>query len=219
MLAVLDESHRYVAVVVDREHAWLYEFFMGELEEAGDATDRALRKRDYAGWHGLEERRVRNKAEELARRHFRETSERVEQLVQATSAELLIVGGHHDEVANFLVYLPHELQSRVAGTFTIDTHTVTPARVCERGEEIVNAYEQMGNGGWSGRRWSGWRPTDLARGVWSGASTRSTSRRCSCSSSTTTRRFPVGPATTADGWASQARTARCADPRPAKLPM
>lgn len=142
LLAVLDESHRYCALVVDREHAWLYQFLMGELQDATKTAGRALRKRNYGGWYGLEEHRVRNRAEELARRHFRETAEMTEEFMRRTTAELLIVGGHEETVAEFLPFLPHDLQARVAGTFVIDPHTLTPARVREQAERVVDAYER-----------------------------------------------------------------------------
>ena len=40
LFAVLDESHRYCVVVVDREQAWIYEFYMGELEDASRVRGR-----------------------------------------------------------------------------------------------------------------------------------------------------------------------------------
>ncbi|MCU1498345.1 MAG: hypothetical protein JWM47_2298 [Acidimicrobiales bacterium] len=142
MLAVLDEAHRYVAVVVERRDAWLFEYFMGELEDAEQRQGRALRDRNHAGWYGLQEHTVHKKAELLARQHFRETAEAVARLVQRSGAELLVVGGHEETVAEFLPFLPHQLQGRVAGTFVIDTDTVTPARVRKRIEGVVDAYER-----------------------------------------------------------------------------
>jgi peptide chain release factor subunit 1 len=142
MLAVLDAAHRYCAVVVDREHAWLYEFFMGELEAAEKEADQALRKRNYGGWHGYAETATRNRAEQLARHHFRRTASEVEDLVQRTATDLLIVGGHHETVAEFVPFLPRELAARLAGTFTIDPHTLTPAKVREAAEIVVEQYER-----------------------------------------------------------------------------
>jgi peptide chain release factor subunit 1 len=142
LLAVLDESHRYCVVVVDRERAWVHAFDGGQLEDVTKEAGRVLRKPDYGGWHGLDEYRVRNKAEEWARRHFRETAEAVERQVQRTGAEFLIVGGHEETIPNFLPFLPHDLQGRVAGTFVIDPHTLTPARVGEQAQRVVDEYER-----------------------------------------------------------------------------
>jgi peptide chain release factor subunit 1 len=71
MMAVLDEYHRTCVVVVDREAAQFWQLYVGELREVRQVRDATLRKPDYAGWHGLVEYRVRNKADNLTKRHFR----------------------------------------------------------------------------------------------------------------------------------------------------
>jgi peptide subunit release factor 1 (eRF1) len=143
LLAVLDESHRYCVVVVDREQAWMYEFYMGELEDASRVRGRALRKPDYAGgWQGYKEHAVHDKAQQLARRHYRDTAGRVDEMMRRTGAELLVVGGHEETVAEFRHFLPHQLQSRIAGTFVVDPGKMSPGQVRERADEVVNAYER-----------------------------------------------------------------------------
>jgi peptide chain release factor subunit 1 len=142
MLAVLDESHRYCVMVVDGAHAWFYEFWMGELEDSTHRVDPHVRKRDFAGWYGLEEHRVRNRAEELVRRHYRETAETAEDFMRTTGAELLIVGGVHESVNAFLPFLSGQVRNRLAGTFAIDPHTITPGKVRERAAVVVDEYER-----------------------------------------------------------------------------
>jgi peptide chain release factor subunit 1 len=141
--AVLDESHRYCVVVVDREQAWIYEFYMGELEDASRVRGRALRKPDYAGgWQGYKEHTVHDKAQQLARSHYRDTAGRVDETMRRTGAELLVVGGHEETVAEFRHFLPRQLQSRIAGSFVVDPGTMSPGQVRERADEVVNAYER-----------------------------------------------------------------------------
>jgi peptide chain release factor subunit 1 len=142
LLAVLDESHRYCVVVVDREHSRLFDFYLGRLEARGREDGRALRKPNYAGHAGLDEHRVRNKAEELARKHYRDTAEAVERTMREHGDELLIVGGHEDTVAAFLPFLPGGLRDRLAGTFVIDPSTVTPARVRDEAQRLVDHFER-----------------------------------------------------------------------------
>jgi peptide subunit release factor 1 (eRF1) len=143
LLAVLDESHRYCVAVVDREKAWLYEFYMGQLEDATKVRGRALRRPNYAGgWQGYKEHTVHDKAELLARRHFRETADKVDDVMGRSGAELLILGGHQETVAEFTPFLPHHLQPRVAGTFVIDPSTMSPGEVRERADDVVDAYER-----------------------------------------------------------------------------
>jgi peptide subunit release factor 1 (eRF1) len=143
LLAVLDECHRYCAVVVDREHAWIYEFFMGRLEESEKTHGRALRDPNYAGgWQGWKEDRTHHKAELLARRHYRKTAAAVDEVMRRTGAEFLIVGAHHETVAEFLPFLPHHLQPKVAGTFAVDPATMSPGQIRERADEVAAAYER-----------------------------------------------------------------------------
>jgi peptide chain release factor subunit 1 len=142
LLAVLDEDHRACVVVVDREHAWVYEFHGGELEEVDRVPGRAFRKPNFAGWYGLEEHRVRNRAKEQSHRHFRKTAAVVDEVVRRTNPELLVVGGHQETVAAFLRYLTHDLQARLAGTFVIDPSTLSAAAVREHAQQVVSAYER-----------------------------------------------------------------------------
>jgi peptide subunit release factor 1 (eRF1) len=62
--------------------------------------------------------------------------------MQKRDAELLIVGGHRETVAEFVPYLPQALQPKVAGTFVIDPHTMTPNQVRIHAEQVVQAYER-----------------------------------------------------------------------------
>jgi len=143
LFAVLDESHRYCVVVLDREQAWIYEFYMGELEDASRVRGRTLRKPDYAGgWQGYKEHTVHDKAQQLARRHYRDTAGRVDEVMRRTGAELLVLGGHEETVAEFRHFLPNQLQSRVAGSFAVDAGTLSPGQVRERADEVVDAYER-----------------------------------------------------------------------------
>jgi hypothetical protein len=141
MLAILDQYHRCGAVVVDRGSAHVWELYLGELRDAGRVVDRALRNHASAGWHGLPEGRVRNRADELSRRHYRQVAAALAQLVRAERFDVLAVGGHDHELPAFLEFLPRSLRERVAGTFSIDPHTATAATVRSRAEAILDRYE------------------------------------------------------------------------------
>jgi peptide chain release factor subunit 1 len=141
MRAVLGEYSRCCAAVVDRKSARAWELYLGEMRDAGRLDGFALRNGAYAGWHGLSERRVRNKADELAKRHFREVAAALEHLFDADRYDVLAVGGHAHELTAFLAFLPRELRDRLAGTFSIDPHTATAATVRTAAESILEAYE------------------------------------------------------------------------------
>src|SRR2546430_1510092 len=84
------------------------------LRELDQVSDQVLRKRDYGGWYGLKEHSVRNKADELVKRHFRRVAGTLGDLFRQGEYELLVIGGHEHEVPRFLEFLPRDLRSRVA---------------------------------------------------------------------------------------------------------
>jgi peptide chain release factor subunit 1 len=122
--------------------AQMWELYQGEIWETTEMLDRALRKPDYAGWHGLEEYRVHHKEEELAKRHFRRVATVLDDFYRSGRFELLVVGGHEHEIPVFTEFLPHNLRGSVAGTFAIDANTATSADIRARAEEIVERYER-----------------------------------------------------------------------------
>ncbi|MEU9888719.1 hypothetical protein [Sphaerisporangium sp. NPDC051011] len=142
MLAVLNEYHPACVLVVDRRSAQAWELYQDEMREIREFRDPALRKPNYAGWYGLMEHRVRNRADDLTKRHFRNVVRVLDELFRAGGHELLIVGGHPEEVPNFLEFLPYDLRPKVAGTFTIDAWTATPTDIRHSAERIVEQYER-----------------------------------------------------------------------------
>ncbi|WP_248958615.1 baeRF10 domain-containing protein [Sphaerisporangium perillae] len=142
MLAVLDEYHRACVLVVDRRSAEAWELYQDEMREIGKVEDETLRKPNYAGWYGLTEHRVRNRADDLAKRHYRNAVRLLDGLFRTGRYELLIVGGHPEEVPNFIDFLPHHLSPKVAGTFAVDPRTATPADIRHTAERILEQYER-----------------------------------------------------------------------------
>ena len=141
LLAVLDESWRYGVCIVDREQTWLYVFAMGELETAERARHEA-RSRHTDAWHHRDEPPSKAKAEERARHHYRDASERLTLLVRMGRVDLLVVGGHTETVSAFLPYLPPDVRTKVAGTFSVDPHHMTLGQVRQQTEQVVDAYER-----------------------------------------------------------------------------
>lgn len=137
MTAVLDEYHRCCAAVVDRETAYAWELYLGEVLET-DAMPGA--KRRGLG-HAVNERRNDHRAEELEKRHFRDVAAALDELFRVRGYDVLVVGGHGDELPRFLALLSRPLRERLVGTFPIDHHAVRPATAREHAEEILHGYE------------------------------------------------------------------------------
>ncbi|MEO3812656.1 hypothetical protein ABGB17_26950 [Sphaerisporangium sp. B11E5] len=142
MLGVLDEYHRSCVVVTDRRSAVAWELYQDEMREIGKVEDAALRKPNYAGWYGLAEHGVRNRADDLARRHYRNTAHMISELFRTGGHELLIIGGHPEEVPTMVEFLPRPLRERLAGTFAVDPRTATPADIRHSAESIAERYER-----------------------------------------------------------------------------
>jgi len=64
--------------------------------------------------------------------------------MRRTGAELLVVGGHEETVAELLPFLPHRLQDKVAGTFVVDPSTMTPGQVRQRADQVAEASSTQG---------------------------------------------------------------------------
>lgn len=139
MLAVLDEYHRSCVVVIDKESARIWELYQDEMRELTHVKDRVLRKPNYAA--GGDEDRVRNRADELSKRHYRRVAGILDELFRAGGYELLIVGGHDYEVPAFLEFLTYDLRNRVAGSFTIDPGAAPLAEIRANADSIVQRYE------------------------------------------------------------------------------
>ncbi len=139
--AMLAELRRACAVVLDRRRAEIYRFDGGELEAWEQLDAEELRKSNYGGFAGYEERRVRTHADEVAHRHYRDTAARLAELLRDDGFDLLVVGGQAENVDGLVTELSPELAARLAGTFPVDTHTVTPAIVAEHCRQLVEDHE------------------------------------------------------------------------------
>jgi hypothetical protein len=139
MLTVLDEYHRTCVAVVDKVSAQIWEIYQDELREVGRLRDPALRKSNYSA--GRVEERVRNKADELSKRHYRNVAQVLDQHFRAGDFDLLIIGGHEYEVPAFIDFLPKDMRSLVAGTFSIDPTEPVLAEVRANADAILQSHE------------------------------------------------------------------------------
>jgi peptide subunit release factor 1 (eRF1) len=141
MLTVLSEYHRSCVVMIERESAHTWELYLDQIRDLGEIKDRGLPKTTEGGRAGLNEHRLRNRAEGILKRHFRNVAAELDRLWRERQFDLLVVGGHEYEVPGFIELLPAHLQPRVAGTFAIDPHTATTAAVRSHAEPLLERYE------------------------------------------------------------------------------
>jgi hypothetical protein len=139
MLGVLDQYRRSCVVIVDKESARAFEVYQDEMRELATIRDRILRKPNFAAWRA--EYNVRNKADELNKRHYRHVAQILGEMLRAGRYDLLIIGGHEYEIPAFLEFLPNDLRNRVAGTFSIDPATAPAVEIRAAADAIVQRYE------------------------------------------------------------------------------
>lgn len=140
LLAVLGEYQRSCVVVIDKASARLWEIYQDEMRELPPVRDEVLRKPNYAAGHA--EDRVRNKAGELSKRHYRHVGQLLDEMFRTGGYDLLILAGHDYEVPAFTEFLPRDLRARVAGTFTIDPTSAPLAEIRRQAAAIAARYEQ-----------------------------------------------------------------------------
>jgi len=141
--AMLEHFKRYAVAVVDRRRADIFRFYQGELQTWEEMAEEEIRKANFAGWYGLEEHRVRNHADEVLQRHYRGIAARLYQLWRDEHGyDLLIVGGHRDHADGLVEELHPDVAKLLAGTFTIDPRTMTPAIVLDAAAAVAEAWER-----------------------------------------------------------------------------
>lgn len=142
LLAAVRRAPTYCTVVVDARHAWLFRMRPGGTEVLAALDDEGVRDATYGGWYGLAEHRVRNRASELARHHLHETVDRLGEALDAPGYDCLAVGGHAEDAPRFVDLLPPRLRQRLAGTFVVDPHTLTPALARQHAAPVVADWVQ-----------------------------------------------------------------------------
>ncbi len=104
---------------------------------AGEAPREPVRSRRFGGWYGLESYRINERVIELAHSHLHATVTLLERAMRPGWPEPLVLGGHAETVSRFAKMLPTGLRDKVAGTFVVDPHTMTPARVRDLARPVI----------------------------------------------------------------------------------
>ncbi len=128
LLVARQRCPAFQVVVADRQRAWLFRVTGDRIDAEAHPAAPGVRDHRFGGWYGLQSYRVNDRVAELAHRHYRDTAVLLGRSAEAGTLPL-VVGGHADSVPAFLAALPGGARDRFAGSFVVDTHTMTPARV------------------------------------------------------------------------------------------
>lgn len=142
--AMLEHYQRFCVAVVGRRFASIFRFLMGELETWEEMRDEEVRKANYGGFSGYDEQRVRARSDEVIAKHYRNVGSRLADLRRSHEGfDLLIVGGSDAHVAGTIGALPPDVASVLAGSFTIDPGTMTPATVLAQANAVAERWESQ----------------------------------------------------------------------------
>ena len=140
--AMIEHYPRFCVAVVGSRIASIFRFAMGELETWEEMRDEEVRKSNYGGFSGYEEQHVRARSDEVIKKHYRRLGSRLADLRRYdVGFDLLILGGSDVHVAGALAELPPDVADVVAGSFTIDPGTMTPAIVLALATEVAKDWE------------------------------------------------------------------------------
>jgi peptide subunit release factor 1 (eRF1) len=156
MTAVLDEYERCCVAVIDKGNAQAWELHLDSMRQLGRLGE--TRWREQA--HETNAHRAGAKAEELEKRHFRAVAEQLDELQRRNGFDVLVLGGHEDELGRFEGFLSKTLRQRLGGSFRLDDDRLQPAAVRERTHAILedrllarqrqavaDAFERAASGG------------------------------------------------------------------------
>lgn len=217
MLTVLDEYHRTCVVVVDKASARVWEIYQDELREIAKVRGRALRKPNYSA--GRVEERVRNKADELAKRHYRNVVQLLDQLFRAEDFDLLIIGGHEYEVRRS----SSSCRRRCARYSRVPSPSTRQSRCSPRSARTLtpfcSAMSMPRSSSSSATSSRSWRPASLLSPAWIAACGQGRLPRWIRCSRSTALSSPAWCATSLAGWHVLATAARYAAIRPGQPRM
>lgn len=146
LAAVAASAPRCCVALIDRERARLFELWMDEVREQAEILDplpRTGRTDGFAGYDaGHNERHVENQA----MRHFKNVSQRLQELHHARGCDSFIVGCREDVWPQLESHLHTYVRQKMLGRFSMDPAVATADQVREQAQRIVeerNASERQ----------------------------------------------------------------------------
>ncbi len=137
LLAALQRNPPYQVAVLDARQAWVLGIDDDAIDTLAQRTGPGVPSTGFAGWYGLEAYRMQQRAIQQARQHYRDTAGILED-----SAKPLVIGGHEMQISQFLTIMPPSVRQRIAGTFSLDLRTATPARVRELASPVIASWAE-----------------------------------------------------------------------------
>lgn len=142
LLVAQQRCPAHYVLIVDRVHAWLFRVSGEQIETTAALTqpDQVL-STSYGGWYGLDSYKVNQSVMDLVGQHLQGAADLAGRMAgTGTDGDPLVVGGHAETMARFIGMLPAGLRERLAGTFAVDPHSMTPAKVRALAAPVIESW-------------------------------------------------------------------------------
>jgi len=140
LLAVIQRCPDYLVAITSRRHARVLSVSGTRVETVASQSEQGPRGHGFGRWYGLETRRIQQRIIRLDRHHYRDTAAILERVAETGRHVPLVIAGRHDSIAGLLQELPPAARETFAGSFTADTHALTPARVRELAGPVIESW-------------------------------------------------------------------------------
>ena len=132
----LAQFHRFCVVLVDRVHGQLFEMYMGEIVEHKELLDEVPRRVREGGQGGRDERNIERSRDTAVHQHFQRVADAAFDLFKQHQFDSLVLGGHHDVLAEFKEHLHAYLKERLVGEFAAEPGHTSAAEVLRQTQQI-----------------------------------------------------------------------------------
>jgi len=140
LLVALQRCPGYRVAIVDRRHAWVFQVAGDRIETVAATEAEGVPSAGFGGWYGLDSHRINERIMQLSQHHFHDTAALLSRAMLPGDQEPLVVGGHKETIPQFLAVLSATVRDRVIGSFFVDPHTMTPARVRALAGPVVDEW-------------------------------------------------------------------------------
>jgi hypothetical protein len=140
LLAVIQRCPDYRVAITGRRHARVLSVSGNRVETLASQSEQGPRSHGFGGWYGLETHRIQQRIIPLGRHHYREVAAILARATEVGRPVPLVIAGRHDGITGLLQELPPAAREAFAGSFTADPHALTPARVRELADPVIQGW-------------------------------------------------------------------------------
>ncbi len=139
LVAIKNQYVRLCTVLVDQKRAQIFHTYMGETEELTTLVEEGVRRRvRFAGWYGLEEKRVYRSIQRSVQEHYKRVAGLLFQLQASYCFDFFILGAQRENLNAFEQFLHRYIEERIihrleAEPFSLPKHEM---------EQRIHAVEQ-----------------------------------------------------------------------------